>query len=105
MTLGEKQRLFSKLVPRLIDRIFESGFECSIAFVKRCEECKVGKVNSVHKLKLAIDIDLFFDGDYREDTLSHLEFGEFWEGLNHLCRWGGRFKDGNHYSIEHNGVK
>jgi hypothetical protein len=26
--------------------------------------------------------------------------GEFWEGLHPLCRWGGRFNDGNHYSIE-----
>lgn len=28
MTLGEKQRLFMKLLPRLIDRIYEAGYEC-----------------------------------------------------------------------------
>lgn len=27
------------------------------------------------------------------------------EMQHELCRWGGRFKDGNHYSLEHNGVK
>lgn len=105
MTLREKQVLFSKLVPRLIDKIFADGYECSIAFVKRCAECPVGKSNSVHKIKLAIDIDLFCGGEYMADTLSHLNFGEYWESLHPLCRWGGRFKkaDGNHYSLEEGG--
>jgi hypothetical protein len=28
------------------------------------------------------------------------EAGEFWESLHPLCRWGGRFQDDNHLSIE-----
>lgn len=64
-----------------------------------------GVVNSVHQLQLAADLNLFKDGVYLADSESHRHFGEWWEGLGPDFRWGGRFKDGNHYSIEHNGVK
>jgi hypothetical protein len=51
---------------------------------------------------------LFRNGHYLSSTESHKPLGEWWEsqsseGIN--CCWGGRFSDGNHYSIEHNGVK
>ena len=72
----------------------------------RCEDCPVGHKDSNHKRKLAIDIDLFLDGRYYlTETGDHRKLGEFWESLHPLCRWGGRFGDGNHYSIEHGGVK
>jgi len=29
--------------------------------------------------------------------------GEYWEGMG--GSWGGRFSDGNHFSLTHNGVK
>ena len=58
-----------------------------------------------HYNKLAQDLDLFRDGQYLSATADHEPFGIFWEGLHPLCRWGGRFKDGNHYSLEHGGVK
>lgn len=31
--------------------------------------------------------------------------GEHWESLHPLCRWGGRFGDANHISLEHEGKK
>ena len=31
--------------------------------------------------------------------------GEWWEKQAADARWGGRFNDGNHYSLEHEGVK
>jgi hypothetical protein len=71
----------------------------------RCEDCPVGHKKSTHKMKLAIDLDLFLYGQYVVDTETHRALGEFWESLHPLCRWGGRFGDGNHYSIEHGGVK
>jgi hypothetical protein len=64
-----------------------------------------GIVMSNHRVALAIDIDLFKDGVYLSRTEDHREFGEFWEKLHPLCRWGGRFSDGNHYSLEHEGRK
>jgi len=54
---------------------------------------------SLHYEGLAIDIDLFKNGIYLTSTEDHQSFGEFWEGLHPDCRWGGRFRDGNHYSL------
>ena len=51
------------------------------------------------------DLNLFKDGVYLTSDKDHEPFGIYWESLHPLCRWGGRFKDGNHYSIEHQGVK
>jgi hypothetical protein len=31
--------------------------------------------------------------------------GKYWKRQHPLCRWGGDFQDGNHYSLEHEGVK
>jgi len=103
MTLGEKQRLFMKLLPRLIDKIYEEEYECSGGDLWSKEEYKAHKKNSCHYIRLADDLNLFKDGIYLTDTLAHKPFGEFWESLHPLCRWGGRFNDGNHYSIEHEG--
>jgi hypothetical protein len=61
--------------------------------------------NSAHQNQLAVDINLFKDGIYLPNTEDHRLFGEWWEKLGEDHRWGGRWGDGNHYSIEHNGVK
>ena len=67
---------------------------------------RLGFRNSNHTRCLAFDIELR-DANwvYLTKTEDHRIFGEFWEQLHPLCRWGGRFDDGNHYSIEHEGVK
>lgn len=68
-----------------------------------------GKANGIlmsnHRLSLAQDFNLFKDGKYLDKTEDWLFFGEWWEKLHPLCRWGGRFKDGNHFSLEHEGRK
>lgn len=61
--------------------------------------------NSLHEFKLAVDVDLFKDGQWLSQSEDHLPLGEYWESLHPLCRWGGRFGDGDHYSIEYNGKK
>ncbi|MGO3686517.1 MAG: M15 family metallopeptidase, partial [Proteus vulgaris] len=43
---------------------------------------------------------------YLTATSDYKELGEYWESLG--GSWGGRFKtrpDGNHFSLEHNGVR
>ncbi len=107
MTLSERQRLFAKLVPRLIDKIYSSGDECTLGEALRTQEmadlyAKQGKgiKNSLHLKKLAIDLNLFKGGQYVSDTEAHRPYGEFWETLHPRCRWGGRFKDGNHYELQ-----
>ena len=111
MTLGEKQRLFASLVPDLINHALELGYEVTLGdayrdprvFGKVGVKKGYGKSFSLHKERLAIDLNLFWEGKYLTKTDDHLELGEYWEGLNPLCAWGGRFNDGNHYSLEHDG--
>jgi len=91
-----------RLIPRLIDKINETH-TCTGGDLW----AKTGhKQNSNHYNRLAIDLNLFTkEGSYITDSLAHKPFGEYWESLHPLCRWGGRFNDGNHYSIEYGGRK
>ena len=52
---------------------------------------------SFHYKRLAIDLNLFKDGKYLTKTEDHEPLGLFWESLGGT--WGGRFEDGNHYSL------
>jgi hypothetical protein len=110
-TLGDKQRRFMRMLPRLIDKAHEMGFECTEGdayrdprvFGELGVRMGYGESNSNHKNKLAFDLNLFKDGKYLADTESHRPLGEWWESQGGC--WGGRFHDGNHYSLEHNGMK
>lgn len=113
MTLGQKQRLFASLIPKLINRAYETGYELTLGDAFRDprvhgvvgEKKGYGHPKSAHKNRLAIDLNLFKDGKFLESTESHAELGAYWESLHPDCRWGGRFNDGNHYSMEWDGVK
>ena len=117
MTLGQKQRVFVKLVAKLIEHAYSYGYELSFGETYRTPaqaglNAKSGKgiSNSLHTQRLAIDLNLFIDGKYQVYSLAHEPLGVFWESLStpeYTCCWGGRFKkqDGNHYSIEHNGAR
>ena len=117
VTVAEKQRLFGRLLPRLLDKAQElhpggvvvGEVERSNAAAKWNAEHGKGISNSLHLIRLAVDIHLFDDVDeewhYLPTNESHRTLGEWWEQQHELCRWGGRFGDGNHYSLEHEGVK
>lgn len=112
MTLREKQSLFASLVALLIQRAMAQGFEVTLGEAYRSPEeaarlAQLGKgiAASLHTQKLAIDLNLFKDGRYLSSGESHRPLGEWWERQHPLCRWGGRFNDGNHYSLEHGGRK
>ncbi len=64
-----------------------------------------GLRKTAHGRRLAIDLNLFKNGIYLTKTEDWKELGEYWETLHSLCRWGGRFGDGNHLSMEFEGVK
>lgn len=111
MTLREKQSKFVKLVARLIDRATDLGYELTFAEAYRTPEqaalnaaSGAGIKNSLHTQRLAIDLNLFKDGVFLSSGDAHRPLGEYWESLStpdYTCCWGGRFKDGNHYSISH----
>jgi hypothetical protein len=110
MTLREKQSLFALYAARLILRAYELGYEVTLGEAWRSPEeaarlAKTGKgiARSLHTERLAIDLNLFRDGKYLTGTEDHRELGEWWEAQDALARWGGRFRDGNHYSFTHGG--
>jgi len=119
MTLRQKQSAFVRLLPLLFRKAWELGFELTLgeawrspAEAERLAELGKGIPNSLHKIRLAIDLNLFKNGVYLTSTESHRALGEYWKSLStkeFTCAWGGDFegkkKDGNHYSFEHNGVK
>lgn len=115
MSLRAKQSAFARLVPRLIDKAFELGFEVTLGDAFRDprvfgpigQKRGYGHSKSAHKQRCAIDLNLFRDGVFLADTESHRPLGEWWEHQHPDARWGGRFStpDGNHYSFEVNGIK
>lgn len=103
MTLRQKQSQFAEMVARLILKAIELGYETTFGDAYRAPDVPYGHPNSLHKLRLAIDLNLFKDGAYLTETEDHAELGEWWESVGGT--WGGRFNDGNHYSLAHNGMK
>lgn len=110
MTLREKQSLFARLAAQLLLRAEALGYEVTFGEAWRSPEeaARLAKLGlgigqSLHTRRLAIDLLLFRDGQYLRTTEAHRPLGEWWENLHPLCRWGGRFGDGNHYSVTHAG--
>jgi len=112
MTLAEKQRAFAKLVGELIAFAYEAGYELSFGEAMRSKEeaerlakAGLGIRNSLHCLRLAIDLNLFKDGKYLTRSEDYAELGAWWEKRGGA--WGGNFtkSDGNHFSLEHGGRK
>lgn len=67
-----------------------------------------GISNSLHIERLAVDLNAFKDGRYLSRSEDYAELGAYWESLSNeeiTCHWGGRFGDGNHFSIGHAGRK
>lgn len=113
MTLGDKQKLFARLVPRLLDKLHELGLEATLGDAYRDPRVHgpvgtklgYGHPKSAHKQRLAIDINIFKDGVYQTTEAWYKELGEWWEKQHDLARWGGRFQDPNHFSLEHEGIR
>ena len=111
MSLGQLQRTFPPLVANLICKAYALGYEITFGDAYRDprtngihgEKKGYSSAKSNHKLRLAIDLNLFRDGEYLTSTEDHRPLGEYWETLHPMARWGGRFNDGNHYSLEWQG--
>ena len=115
MTLGEKQRLSVRLHAEFDLWIYSQGYELTDGDAYRDPRLHgelgvkqgYGHAKSCHKLRLARDKNLFKDGIFLTSTEDHRPLGEKWKSMHPLNRWGGDFSqpDGNHYSMEHDGVK
>lgn len=109
--VGEKQELFGFLLAKLLLNIYHAGYSVRVGETYRTDAAWLATPRgrqgrrSAHQDKLAVDLNLMKDGVYLDKTEDHQVFGEWWELQHPLCRWGGRFGDGNHYSLEHGGIK
>jgi hypothetical protein len=115
LTLHQQQTLFPQYVALLIQWVYKNGYEVTFGECYRTPEqaalnaqSGAGISHSLHTQRLAIDLQLFKDGVYLTDTYAYTSMGIYWESLDPLCCWGGRFTtrpDGNHFSMTYGGVK
>jgi hypothetical protein len=110
VTLSQAQRKFTRMVADLILFAYDNGYELTFSEAYRTPEQAAlnakkgsGISNSLHTLRLAVDFNLFRDGKYLTAAEAHRPLGEFWESIGGA--WGGRFGDGNHYSLSWGGRK
>ena len=99
-----KQSVFAGNIARLILWLQDQGYEVTLG--EGYDDDRKGHMdNSLHYIRLAQDLCLFRDGIYLTKTEDYKRAGEAWKALNPLNKWGGDFahKDGNHFSMEHQG--
>ena len=97
MTLNPRQFEFMRMLGLLIQRAYEYGYELTGGDLWAREHDGHHIKGSFHYDRLAIDLNLFKDGKYLEETESYRPLGEYWESIG--GSWGGHWDDGNHYSL------
>ena len=102
MILRNKQAKFAQMVALLILRADQLGYQVTLGDAYRGPHVAYGHKNSLHKKRLAIDLNLFKKNVYLTKTKDYEPLGIFWESIG--GSWGGRFDDGNHFSLTHEGV-
>jgi hypothetical protein len=103
----EMQIKFSRMIPLLLNKAFELGYEVTLGDAYRDPRLHgaagvklgYGAPNSNHKRRLALDLNLFKNGKFLTTTEDHRLLGEYWESIG--GSWGGRFNDANHYSLQY----
>lgn len=110
-TLRQKQWRFIRMLTALVNYADQMGYELTQGDAFRDPRLHgemgvkmgYGHKNSCHKLRLAQDYNLFLGGKWLDKTADFEPLGLFWESIGGA--WGGRFADGNHFSLEHEGMK
>ena len=102
------QQLFAHLAADFLRRLDALGYAYTFGDAYRDDRCAYGMPTSLHKSRLALDVNLFRAGEYLTTVEQWREAGELWETLHPLCRWGGRFAgasagDANHISLTYQG--
>ena len=112
-TLAQHQQRFPPLVAKLITFAYSQGFTLTFGEAYRSPEQAAlnaqhgtGIANSLHILRLAVDLNLFRNGVYVTDSANYKALGDYWKTLDPDCRWGGDFHkpDSDHFSLTWQGV-
>lgn len=109
MSLRKSQSKFAHMVALLVLHAEQLGFEITFAEAYRPTETaelyaarKIGIKDSLHTIRLAIDLNLFRGGVYQTDGEAHAPLHDYWESIGGSVRID---KDMNHYSLEWQGVR
>lgn len=113
MTLREARCQYTECLALLILRAREQGYEIALdeatERITAKDPTSDHMKGSLHELGLAADLLLYREGTYLTNTDDYKPLGEWWEALgvkrNLPLAWGGRFKDGNHFSLGWGGKK
>ncbi len=97
MTLSDKQKIFTFNISKLITFAFSKGYELTFGEVYRTEEQqklyvaqgKSKTMDSRHLQRLAVDFNIFKDGQLINDPAIIQPIGDFWITLNTDNVWGG----------------
>ena len=95
------QSKYAQLVGKLINFAYAQGYELTIGDAWRPD--RKGHVpDSYHYIRLAIDLNLFVNGNWIENYSPEWQIlGDYWKSLDPECTWGGDFKkkkDYDHFS-------
>lgn len=115
-TLGQLQKLHPLLTAKLIQYVDSQGLQMTWGETYRPPAqaaanaaSGAGIIHSLHIQRLAVDLQLFKSGEYLTDdsTGAYTLAGVFWESLDPLARWGGRFarRDYDHFSLTFGGFQ
>jgi hypothetical protein len=114
--LSTMRKIFTRNLGKFLTWCDANNYHIAIDQVKRMQAeadanaaSGAGISNSLHLLGLAADVLLYdAEGNYLTDSAAYKVLGDYWKTLDPLNRWGGDFtsrQDGNHFSMEYNGVE
>lgn len=114
-TLAQAQRLFAQILGQFLVELYRQNYEVSVGEAWRSDteaqlqaQKGAGITNSLHRIRLAIDLNVFADNVWLQ-TVADLEpVGAIWKSMHPLCCWGGDFStrpDADHYSLTWQGIK
>lgn len=110
--MSKLQEEFVQDLSKLMQEIPKMGFTVTLGEGYRTAEqaewdCQhhTGIANSLHRERLAQDLNFYKDGVWVKDGSELAAVGKWWKALGPMHRWGGDFKDGNHFSISPDGVR
>jgi hypothetical protein len=102
VSIAEKQQRFAHMTALLILQAEQLGYRVTFGDAYRDRRAKYGHPKSLHRWRMAIDLNLFRDGVFLEDGTGHDELHDYWDSIGGAARIP---DDLNHYSVAHDGMR
>ena len=87
--MSVSQSIFAANAAKLILKMSEPPYSCTFGEAWRPPEMAAvyakdgrGIKNSLHCKRIAIDLNLFINGEYQKDSMAYKPFGDWWESLD-----------------------